>query len=183
MLRLLAGFLPWIILAALGNHWFELSLLLALAVAAVTTVRQFLGQSLKILDTVTFVFFVLVVIGVLGLHWTFLGIYMSILVNVTLTAIAWGSLLAGTPFTLQYAREQVAEEFWRSPAFIRINQYITAVWGLDFFLSALVSLYRHVAGDRSLASQNAWIVFSVAAALFTAYFPAWYRARAVRPVT
>jgi uncharacterized membrane protein len=180
MLQMVIGFLPWIILAVLGNQWFEPALLLALAAAAVTTVRQFLSGSPKILDTVTFAFFVFVTVGVIGFGWTVLGTYMTLLVNVTLTAIAWGSLLAGTPFTIQYAREQVPQEFWRSPLFIRINQVITAVWGLAFFLSALVSLYRHVTGDTDLAAQYAWILFLVGAALFTAYFPGWYRARALR---
>jgi uncharacterized membrane protein len=82
-----------------------------------------------------------------------LATYMSLLVNVTLMLIAWGSLLGAMPFTIQYAREQVAPEFWHSPLFIRINQHITAIWGLDFFLSALVSLCRHMSGDQSLVSQ------------------------------
>jgi len=154
---------------------------LALAAAAVTTARQFLSRSPKILDTVTFAFFVFAAIGVIGFGWMALGTYMTLLVNVTLMAIAWGSLLAGTPFTIQYAREQVSPELWRSPLFIQINQYITAVWGLDFFLSALVSLYRHATGTTGLASQYAWVLFSVGAALFTVYFPDWYRARALRP--
>ena len=59
MLQMVIGFLPWIILAVLGNQWFEPALLLALAAAAVTTVRQFLSGSPKILDTVTFAFFAL----------------------------------------------------------------------------------------------------------------------------
>ena len=181
MLQLVIAFLPWIILAVLGNRWFELALMLALAAAAVTTARQFLSRSPKILDTVTFAFFVFAAIGVIGFGWMALGTYMTLLVNVTLMAIAWGSLLAGTPFTIQYAREQVSPELWRSPLFIQINQYITAVWGLDFFLSALVSLYRHATGTTGLASQYAWVLFSVGAALFTVYFPDWYRARALRP--
>ena len=106
---------------------------------------------------------------------------MTLLVNVTLMAIAWGSLLFGAPFTIQYAREQVPPELWRSPVFLRINQYITAVWGVDFSLSALVSLFRHATGDTSFVSQYAWVLFSVGAALFTVYFPGWYRARALRP--
>ena len=65
--------------------------------------------------------------------------------------------------------------------FIRINQYITAVWGIDFFLSTLVSLYRQVSGDQSLASQYAQRSVSVGAAVFTVYCPPWYRARVVRP--
>ena len=183
MLQLVIAFLPWIILAALGNRWIELALLLALAAAAATTARQFLSRSPKILDTVTvtFAFFVFAAVGVIGFGWMVLGIYMTLLVNVTLMAIAWGSLLAGTPFTIQYAREQVPQELWRAPLFIRINQFITAVWGLDFFLSALVSLYRHATGATDLASQYAWVLFSVGAALFTVYFPGWYRARALRP--
>jgi hypothetical protein len=128
LLRLVIGFLPWIILGVLGNRWFVLALSLSLAAAAVTTVRQIRGRSLKILDTTAFAFFLFVLVGVFGFHWMILATYMSLLVNVTLTAIAWGSLLAGTPFTIQYAREQVASEFWHSPLFIRTNQYITAVW-------------------------------------------------------
>jgi all-trans-retinol 13,14-reductase len=181
MLGLIIAFLPWIILAVLGNQWFELALALALAAAAVTTVRQFRNRSPKLLDTVTFAFFVFVAIGVLGFGWMILATYMTLLVNVTLATIAWGSLLAGAPFTLEYAREQVPPELWRSPVFIRINQYITAVWGVDFSLSALVSLFRHAAGDTSFVSQYAWVLFSVGAALFTVYFPGWCRARALRP--
>ena len=60
--------------------------------------------------------------------------------------------------------------FWNSPLFIRINQYITAVWGLDFFLSMLVSLYRQESGDQSLVSHYAWVLFSLGAAVFTVYF-------------
>jgi all-trans-retinol 13,14-reductase len=181
MLRLIIAFLPWIILGVLGNRWFVLAFMLALAAAAVTTARQLLMGSPKILDTVTFAFFVFVAVGLLGFGWMILATYMTLLVNVTLMAIAWGSLLAGTPFTIQYAREQVPQEYWSSPLFIRINQLITAVWGVDFCLSAVASLYRHATGDTSLASQYAWVLFSVSAALFTVYFPDWYRARALGP--
>jgi len=177
MLRLIIAFLPWIILGVLGNRWFLLALILALAVSAVTTVRQVLSRSVKILDTVTFAFFVFVAIGLIGFGWMALATHMTLLVNVTLAAVAWGSLLAGMPFTIQYAREQVPAEFWHTRLFMRINQYITAVWGLDFLLSALVSLYRHATGDTGLASQYAWVVFSVIAVLFTVHFPDWYRAR------
>lgn len=173
-------FLPWIILAALGDRWFPAALLLALAAAAIATARQLFNRSLKILDTVTFAFFVLVATGVLGFGWMGLATWMTLLVNLTLMGIAWGSLLAGTPFTIQYAREEVAPELWHAPLFLRITRRITAVWGLSFFLSAIVSLYRHATGATGLASQYAWIVFAFGAALFTVYFPGWYRARAVR---
>lgn len=155
MLRLIIGFLPWIIFGVLGNRWFLIALFLALVVSAVTTARQAFSHSLKILDTVTLAFFVFIAIGLVGFGWMFLAVHMTAIVNFTLMAIAWGSLLAGMPFTIQYAREQVAPEYWHTPLFIRINQYITAVWGLDFFLSGLVSIYCHMTGDMGPVSTYA----------------------------
>jgi len=182
MLRMVLGFLPWIILAALGERWLVPALLLALVTAAVTTFREFRRGSPKILDIVTLAFFVCIVVGVVGFRWMALATHMSLLVNITLMAIAWGSLLVGTPFTIQYAREQVAPELWHSPAFLRTNQCITAVWGLEFFLAALVSTYRWLSGDPSLVWKYAWVPLLVLAVLFTTYFPAWYKARALRTV-
>jgi hypothetical protein len=108
MLRLVIGFLPWIILGVLGNRWFVLALSLSLAAAAVTTVRQIRGRSLKILDTTTFAFFLFVLVGVFGFHWMILATYMSLLVNVTLTAIASGSLLADSLPHDNYLKRRVS---------------------------------------------------------------------------
>ena len=41
MLRLIVGFLPWIILGTLGEQWFVLSLVFGLVTAAVTTFGQY----------------------------------------------------------------------------------------------------------------------------------------------
>jgi hypothetical protein len=38
------------------------------------------------------------------------------------------SMALGRPFTLQYAREQVAPELWWSPGFVRTNYVIMAYW-------------------------------------------------------
>ena len=180
MLRLVLGFLPWIILAVFAGRWFISSLLLAFAVAAITTTRQYWRGTPKILDTVTCVFFAGALAAVAIVGWIPVAIHMTMLVNVTLTIIAWGSLLAGTPFTIQYAREQVPQEHWHSPIFIRINQYITAAWGLDFLLSLLISLYKQTTGETNFVVNYAWMLFSVAAVLFTVYFPDWYKSRALR---
>jgi hypothetical protein len=180
MLRLIVGFLPWIIFGALADRWPSLALILALAVSAVAVARQIFSHSLKILDAVTFAFFVFIAVGLIGSGWTILATYMTLLVNLTLMAIAWGSLIVGAPFTIQYAREQTPPEVWHLPLFLRINQEITAVWGLNFFLSALIFLYRHTTGDDSVAARYAWVLLSVAAVVFTVYYPEWRRARAIR---
>jgi uncharacterized membrane protein len=179
MLRLIVGFVPWIIFGALGNSWPSLALLLALAVSTVAVARQILSHSLKILDAVTFAFFVFIAVGLIGFGWTILATYMTLIVNLTLMAVAWGSLIVGAPFTIQYAREQTRPEVWKTPLFLRINQAITAVWGLSFFLSAMISLYRHATGDDSLWTRYGWVLLSAAALAFTVFFPDWWRARAL----
>jgi GNAT superfamily N-acetyltransferase len=71
---------------------------------------------------------------------------------------------------------------WHSPAFLRVNQSITAVWGFNFFLSAVISVYRGVSGNPSLAWKYAWVLLSILAAFFTVYFPGWYHRQALGTV-
>ena len=48
-----------------------------------------------------------------------------------LAGIAFGSLLF-VPFTEEYAREQVPEQYWGSAQFKEINRKLTALWGFVF---------------------------------------------------
>jgi len=43
------------------------------------------------------------------------------IVSGALAAMAWGTLLAGAPFTAQYARQDWPREYWQAPLFRRIN--------------------------------------------------------------
>jgi hypothetical protein len=49
-----------------------------------------------------------------------------------LFAIVAGSLVAGRPFTIDYARESVPASVWSSPAFIRTNVRLSAIWSATF---------------------------------------------------
>ena len=42
------------------------------------------------------------------------------------------SMVIGRPFTLQYARERVPEQHWRTPLFLAVNRRITGVWAGAF---------------------------------------------------
>ena len=68
--------------------------------------------------------------------------HMDLLARATLVAIAWGSIIAGRPFTLQYARESVPEALWRTPGFIHTGYFISIVWGIIFLLALGASLFR-----------------------------------------
>jgi hypothetical protein len=70
---------------------------------------------------------------------------------------------------VQYAREQVPQQFWSSPAFIRTNRRVTAVWAVAF----------DGGGGRAAGNVPAvplWlnIVASIMALLGAAWFTRWY---------
>jgi hypothetical protein len=102
--------------------------------------------------------------------WSVIGVRLC--VDIGLLAIVLVSMAVGRPFTLQYAREQVAPEFWDSPEFIRTNYVITAVWALAFVVmvgAELALLYLPNLPPR--LGIIAIIVALVGAVQFTGWYP------------
>ena len=71
-----------------------------------------------------------------------------------LSLIAFASLLF-VPFTEQYARESVPEQFWSSPRFKAVNRRLTTMWACVF--AAMVPLHV-IAG--ALDTQRANLIFN-----------------------
>lgn len=175
--RLLLGFLPWILLSALFGKT-EKEIWISLLVTAVV----FLGlewKSLKqgfLLSLGIAFFLIFTFIGAVILKNTWVINHNSFLSNITLATIAWGSLGMGKPFTLQYARQQIAPSLWNKPGFIRVNQILTAIWGSVFLLSALFSF---ITLSDTLSSKILKQILGygpiVAAIWITVKFPNWYR--------
>ncbi len=128
-----------------------------------------------ILDWCTVVFFAFILIVGVYLRHPFITQHPGLLSDGALAVIAIGSLLVGTPFTIQYAREQVAQEYWNSPIFIRVNQILTLTWGINFALGALSSWLL-----PANISTVLHIVLLTIAILMTIRFPDWYRDRALK---
>ncbi|GJF31731.1 hypothetical protein KNE206_44310 [Kitasatospora sp. NE20-6] len=184
------GMSPWIVFSVVvGPGRFEIAVgaALALAVALVVIGRiRAPGTSWKILEVSDVVFFAgLTVIGALASAGTlaWLETYAGEVSNIALVVIAFGSMAVGTPFTLQYAREQAPRNLWHTPAFVRTNYLLTAAWGAAFLVAALAGLY----GDLVLHNPNnlwtGWIIqigAIIAAVRFTGWYPDVVRARAAR---
>lgn len=104
------------------------------AVSAFLLIRDWLSpeRTPKLLEIGTAVLF-----GTLALYtllarpvWSIMGV--RLVVDAGLLLIVLVSLAIRKPFTLQYAREQVPQESWTSPEFLRTNDVITSVWALAF---------------------------------------------------
>jgi len=128
-MNLVLGFVPFILFDVLMRVSVDLALWAAFAAAFTLAMRSFLDtRVLKMLDGGNIALF-----GLLALYKGFvqpgLG-YGAVLLAVDggLLVIAVASLLLHEPFTLQYAREQVAPEQWSAPGFRRANYVVTGVW-------------------------------------------------------
>ena len=59
--------------------------------------------------------------------------HAGLISNSSLAVIALISIVIGKPFTIQYAKEKVPADKWKTPLFIRINYLLSSFWLLMFF--------------------------------------------------
>jgi uncharacterized membrane-anchored protein len=148
-------------------------LMTAAFVSAVLIARDSLtpGRSPKILEIGTALLFgALATYAVLNKPtWSVIGVRLC--VDIGLLTIVLLTMVAGRPFTLQYARDQVPADRAASPAFIRMNYVITGAWALAFavMVSAELALLYVPAMPHRLG-----IVVIVAAIVGAIKFSDWY---------
>jgi hypothetical protein len=133
-MRTLLGFLPFLLFAVLTG---PLGAPAALGAAAVTAAVLILserraGRQPKLLEVAGGLLFALLFFVALARGGALSAGAIRFSVDLGLFAIVAGSLLAGRPFTLQYARETVPEEYWDHPRFRRINYLISGAWAFAF---------------------------------------------------
>ena len=100
-----------------------------------------------------------------------------IISNLLLAIISWFSLMLHKPITMQYAKTEVPSEKWIHPTFIKINNVLTAAWGVIFTLSFVCHVilfyfknYRHIIVSMIY-------MLSVLGILFIVYYPKYERNR------
>jgi hypothetical protein len=143
LLKILLGFLPWILFGLLAGPSL-IRLEMALAVSLIAALALGFKQLRKrfFLTWGSLLFFLLSFILVAFLKNLWIIEHMDLLARATLALIAWASILAGQPFALQYARESVPEVYWRTPGFIHAGFFISMVWGIIFLIALGASLFR-----------------------------------------
>jgi hypothetical protein len=102
---------------------------------------------------------------------------VGLAVNGGLTLVSLLSLAIGRPFTLQYAKEQIPEQYWNAPLFIRTNQLISVTWTLAFAISTGTT-----AASIYLRTIPHWLEITVAVGglAVAIWFTSWYPARVRR---
>jgi hypothetical protein len=170
---ILLGFAPFLGFAVATSFWGPI---IGLLVGAITSAALLVNELVrkhppKILELGTFVMFV----GLLAWAKLFPSpltvLSVRLRVDIGLLLIILISMAMGKPFTLQYARERVPAERWKSPRFARINLVITSVWALAFACIVAADLMMIYLPDVPI---RVGIVVTLAA-LYGAYrFTDWY---------
>jgi hypothetical protein len=177
-LSLFTAFVPWIAFALiaqapLGNP--GLSLILAFVIAIVLALLTSYHQLVKgyILAIVSLAFFAVFFVLIIVLGQYYLANYLAVLSMLLLTIVSWGTIAFRFPFTIQYSREGVEPERVKSPAFMRVNYIITAVWALAFTLGFAINLFLQVyPAQGTIFWNNVQWLFMVIAIVFTIWYPA-----------
>lgn len=180
---MLLSFAPFIAFALLDRM---LGVLPALGVAAALAVVLLLrdlfskSRSVKLPEVGTAALF-----GGLALYavvtrteWSLLAVRLRVDAGLFLVVLA--SIVVRRPFTLQYAKEQTSPEVWIQPAFLKVNNVITAAWAVAFALMVLADIAM-----LYMPSVPTWIGITVTvtaivgAIKFTRWYPDHVRAQAL----
>jgi hypothetical protein len=161
--------IPWIVFTVLASHaTLKIGSLAALAtaivIAGLSVVRAGRPKLLEVGAVVTFIGFVVVAFlaDASTAHWV--ARYARGIAALILSAISFASLLF-TPFTEEYARDQVPEQYWSSPKFKEVNRKLTTMWACIF--AAMVPFHA-IAGTINTKPGN--IIFNWAIPLGLVYW-------------
>lgn len=138
--RFWLGFVPWLLFTLVAHRdSLQAAVVVGIATALIVSVPSFVAGRPKTLEVATILFFAVLAVVIFATDpgpTSFLDRYARALAAGGLAVIAFGSLALGTPFTEQYAREQVPRDRWDSPLFKSLNRRFTALWGAVFVAMA-----------------------------------------------
>ena len=142
-------------------------------VALILVVPSLERGALKLLDVISILFFAALTVAGFVLEpgqLVWLEDYSQAISSAALALAVLASLLF-VPFTEQYARESVPQEFWSTPRFKKTNRVLTAVWGLVFAGSAVCGLLaQDLDSGKDLLNYIVPILLVVGGFKYTAYY-------------
>jgi hypothetical protein len=171
-MNLLFGFAPFILFVLLSRLSADLALWLAFAASFVIAIRDFVeSPSLRLLDGVSLCLF-----GLLALIRGFILPELSLAVvrttvDVVLCMALLVCLLAGRPFSLEYAAPE-SHRHWPPTNFLRVNQHISLVWVLGFAVITLADGAVALLPLPFYVGIGASVVMLTTATAFTLLYPA-----------
>jgi hypothetical protein len=141
MVDLIWSFAPWLVFLLATRVTSLYGAVAAGVVAAVAVLARAIGRKrVHVLDVASTVYFAAlgaILIVVHPGHLDYWARYAQAGSHIALTALVFGSILLGRPFTESYARETTPEAVWHTERFHSLNRQISVVWGLAFLIGSV----------------------------------------------
>jgi hypothetical protein len=176
---ILLGFTPFILFSLLSGLSVSLALWISFAAAFAIGIRDFLhAKMLRTLDMTCLVLFALLALYVGFIQPSLTVQAVRMIADVALLLMALVSMGLRNPFTLQYTREEVPEEFRETPSFIHANYILCSIWALAFAAMTAADAYATFNRKFSFSLDVATGLAALALALiFTVRYPAMSRTK------
>ncbi|MBL4647931.1 MAG: alpha/beta hydrolase [Gammaproteobacteria bacterium] len=174
-------FVPWaIFFLFLGYDQLSLHLgAIGALVALVLLNKQGLCKKL-LFDWGSLLFFIFFIVTIFVYYQPWIDSHADLFANITLTIIAWISLLLKKPFTLDYAKQKLAKEYWQVRWFIRMNQYLTLSWASLFTLLTALNILETFSMRNNISIIETIPLTALFITLgFNVWFPRWYKHRKI----
>ena len=179
---LILGASPWLLAGLFyGLGWVQLAACTKLSLAVVQNLLNYRARNLKALELTTLVYGALEATLTLGCGYWWLLAYGGVASQTAMFLMALVSVLIGSPFTYQYAREAWPKAYWKNALFVRTNVIISLVFALTFAISAISSAVALSAIGTGIAGLLLATVIpiglGVVATVFSIRFPKYFTHR------
>ena len=135
-----AGFIAWGlygVLIILGHPTAAVCVGLAVMLTRVTC--EYRRGAVKIIDCTSLSYFALALLTIVTTGPDVFSNYRVVAAWAIFAVVAWATLVAGFPFTSQYARERPPREIRNAAALLKMNVITTLVWAVIFTLNTILA--------------------------------------------
>lgn len=176
MLYMLFSFTPWII------YWVSCSIgdvpgiIISLSVALLLIISQIPKREFNLMDVTSLLYFSIAITATFIFNLTIFVEKSGFLSYITLFLMALFSLIIKQPYTLQVAKRDYPEIYWKDKSFLAINNIITEVWAIIFITNAIVFLLLDML--FTIIFSNTLIALGIAfSVIFPLRAPAYFVSR------
>jgi carotenoid cleavage dioxygenase len=177
--NLILGFVPWILYLIISSHnlfQFDIAILIALLASIFCQLHEL--KKGFILSWGTLVFFLFMTLSVVLFRNLWVIENAGFISNSYLPIIVLISIVIGKPFTMQYAKEKVPADKWKTPLFIRINYLLSSFWLCMFLTMFGIYLVRAYYPNVSSWFFNLLSYLPIILGTWISlWFPSWYKER------
>lgn len=132
------SFIPWIIYWVFSGMGSTMGIIISLAITFAFIFFRAIRKRYSIMDIFSFVYFIAAAVVTFFTDSILFMDRSGSLGYIVLFMMAIFSLIIGRPYTIEGAKGNYPESFWKNPMFITINSVITVIWAIIFLANSVL---------------------------------------------